>query len=68
MTPSITDSTVKAAIAAIASESATTQEKIEMLIELAHGLQKNLKLLKIYGVQLICINELAKCVGMIIRY
>ncbi|MDZ7962541.1 MAG: hypothetical protein RMY34_32530 [Aulosira sp. DedQUE10] len=43
MTPSITDSTVKAAIAAIASESATTQEKIEMLIELAQGLQKKPK-------------------------
>ncbi|MBW4562330.1 MAG: hypothetical protein KME32_14495 [Mojavia pulchra JT2-VF2] len=40
MIPSITDSTVKAAIAAISSESATTQEKIEMLIELAQGLQK----------------------------
>lgn len=40
MIPSITDSTVKAAIAAIASESATTQEKIDMLIELAQGLQK----------------------------
>jgi tetratricopeptide (TPR) repeat protein len=35
MTTNITDSTVKAALAAIASESATTQEKIEMLIELA---------------------------------
>lgn len=39
MTPSITDSAVKAAIAAIASESATTQEKIEMLIEVAQGFQ-----------------------------
>jgi tetratricopeptide (TPR) repeat protein len=42
-TPSITDSAVKAAIAAIASESATTQEKIEMLIEIAHGFQKKPK-------------------------
>lgn len=41
--PSITDSAVKAAIAAITSESATTQEKIEMLIELAHGFQKKPK-------------------------
>lgn len=40
MLPSITDSAVKAAIAAIASESATTQEKIEMLIEIAQGFQK----------------------------
>ncbi|BCL34821.1 hypothetical protein [Nostoc sp. MS1] len=43
MTPSITDSTVKAAMAAIASESATTEEKIQMLIELAQGLQKKPK-------------------------
>jgi tetratricopeptide (TPR) repeat protein len=43
MTPSITDSTVKAALAAIASESATTEEKIQMLIELAQGLQKKPK-------------------------
>jgi tetratricopeptide (TPR) repeat protein len=40
MTPSITDSGVKAAIAAIASESATTAEKIQMLIEMAQGFQK----------------------------
>jgi tetratricopeptide (TPR) repeat protein len=43
MTPSITDSTVKAALAAIASDSATTEEKIQMLIELAQGLQKKPK-------------------------
>ncbi len=43
ITPSITDSAVKAAIAAIASESATTQEKIEMLIEMAQGFQKKPK-------------------------
>ncbi|WP_427162270.1 hypothetical protein ACQFX9_12300 [Aliinostoc sp. HNIBRCY26] len=43
MTPSITDSTVKAALAAITSESATTAEKIQMLIELAQGLQKKPK-------------------------
>jgi tetratricopeptide (TPR) repeat protein len=46
MTPSITDSAVKAAIAAIASESATTEEKIEMLIEMALGLQKKPKTAK----------------------
>ncbi|MBD2385294.1 hypothetical protein [Cylindrospermum sp. FACHB-282] len=40
MTPSITDSGVKAAVAAIASESATTAEKIQMLIEMAQGFQK----------------------------
>jgi len=40
---SITDSAVTAAIAAIASESATTQEKIEMLIEMAQGFQKKPK-------------------------
>ncbi|MBD2211702.1 hypothetical protein H6G27_17775 [Nostoc linckia FACHB-104] len=40
MTLSITDSTVKAALAAITSESATTEEKIQMLIELAQGLQR----------------------------
>ncbi len=43
MTPSITDSAVKAALEAIASESATTQEKIEMLIEMAHGFVKKPK-------------------------
>jgi len=43
MTPSITDSAVKAAIAAITSESATTAEKIEMLIEMAQGFQKKPK-------------------------
>ncbi|AFZ27477.1 hypothetical protein Cylst_5465 [Cylindrospermum stagnale PCC 7417] len=40
MTPSITDSGVKAAVAAIASESATTAEKIQMLIEMGQGFQK----------------------------
>lgn len=40
---SITDTVVEAAIAAINSESATTTEKIEMLIELAHDLQKKPK-------------------------
>ncbi|OUL23010.1 hypothetical protein BV378_24260 [Nostoc sp. RF31YmG] len=40
MTPNITDSVVTAAIAAIASESATTEEKIQMLIEMALGFQK----------------------------
>jgi tetratricopeptide (TPR) repeat protein len=35
VTPSITDAAVKAAIAAIESESATTEEKVEMLIEMA---------------------------------
>lgn len=43
MNPSITDSAVKAAIAAIASESATTGEKIQMLIEMALGFQKKPK-------------------------
>ncbi|WGV25397.1 hypothetical protein [Halotia branconii] len=43
MTPSITDSAVKAAIAAIASESATVAEKIQMLIEMAQGFQKKPK-------------------------
>ncbi|MBD2569815.1 hypothetical protein [Anabaena lutea] len=43
MTPSITDSAVKAAIAAIASESATAEEKIQMLIEMAQGFQKKPK-------------------------
>ncbi len=43
MTPSITDSAVKAAIATIASESATTAEKIQMLIEMAQGFQKKPK-------------------------
>jgi len=40
MTPSITDSVVKAAMAAIASESATKEEKIQMLIEMGLGFQK----------------------------
>jgi tetratricopeptide (TPR) repeat protein len=43
MTSSITDSAVKAAIRAIASESATTQEKIEMLLEMAQNFQKKPK-------------------------
>jgi tetratricopeptide (TPR) repeat protein len=43
MNPSITDSAVKAAIAAIGSESATAAEKIEMLIEMAQGFQKRPK-------------------------
>ncbi|WP_414530078.1 hypothetical protein [Nodularia chucula] len=43
MNPSITDSAVKAAIAAIKSESATAAEKIEMLIEMAQGFHKQPK-------------------------
>ncbi|MBE9234012.1 hypothetical protein IQ231_20675 [Cuspidothrix issatschenkoi LEGE 03284] len=43
MISSFTDTTVKAAISAINSESATTEEKIQMLIELANGLQKKPK-------------------------
>ncbi|HLP87754.1 MAG TPA: hypothetical protein VK184_03980 [Nostocaceae cyanobacterium] len=42
-TPSITDSAVKAAYAAIDSESATTEEKITMLIEMGQGFQKKPK-------------------------
>ncbi|NJL63221.1 MAG: hypothetical protein HC903_17085 [Methylacidiphilales bacterium] len=40
---SITDLTVKAAMEAIASESVTTEDKIQMLIELAQGFQKQPK-------------------------
>ncbi|CEJ46159.1 TPR repeat protein (Uncharacterized protein) [Umezakia ovalisporum] len=43
MNPSITDSAVKAAIAAIASESATPAEKIQMLIDMAQGFHKQPK-------------------------
>ncbi len=43
MTPSITDSAVKAAIAAVVSESASADEKIQMLIEIAQGFQKKPK-------------------------
>lgn len=43
MTPSITDAAVKAAIAAIESETATTLEKIEMLTQMALGFQKKPK-------------------------
>lgn len=43
MISSMTDSAVKAAIAAISSESATTAEKIQMLMEIATGLQKKPK-------------------------
>ncbi len=43
MTSSITDSAVKAALAAISSESATMAEKIQMLIEIAQGFQKKPK-------------------------
>lgn len=39
-TPSLVDTVVNAAIAAIESEAATPVEKIEMLIEIAAGLQK----------------------------
>ncbi|WP_026100533.1 hypothetical protein [Fortiea contorta] len=46
MNPSMTDSAVKAAITAIASESATTAEKIQMLMEIALGLQKKPKTAK----------------------
>lgn len=43
MTPSMTDVAVKAAMAAIASESVKTEEKIQMLIEMAQGFQKKPK-------------------------
>ncbi|ARV60651.1 hypothetical protein BZZ01_20365 [Nostocales cyanobacterium HT-58-2] len=43
MIPSVTDSAVKAAMDVIASSPATTQEKIEMLIEMAQGFQKKPK-------------------------
>jgi len=43
MTPSITDAAITATIAAIASESAQTEEKIQMLIEMAQGFQKQPK-------------------------
>jgi tetratricopeptide (TPR) repeat protein len=43
MNPRITDSTMKVLLAAIASKSATTQEKIEMLLEMAQGFQKKPK-------------------------
>jgi len=43
MTSSITDSAVKAALTAMDSESATTAEKIQMLIEMAQGFQKKPK-------------------------
>ncbi|BAZ67538.1 hypothetical protein NIES4106_22930 [Fischerella sp. NIES-4106] len=43
MTPSISDTAVKAAIAAISSESASIKDKIEMLIEMAHGFVKKPK-------------------------
>jgi len=43
MTSSITDSAVKAALIAMDSESATTAEKIQMLIEMAQGFQKKPK-------------------------
>lgn len=43
MISSMTDSAVKAAIEAISSESATTVEKIQMLMEIATGLQKKPK-------------------------
>lgn len=43
MTPSMTDSAVKAAMKAIADTSATIPEKIEMLIEMAQGFVKKPK-------------------------
>ncbi|MBC5793949.1 hypothetical protein H5968_02000 [Sphaerospermopsis sp. LEGE 00249] len=43
MTSSVTDSAVKAAMAAISDESATAEEKIQMLIEMAQGFLKKPK-------------------------
>lgn len=43
MTPTISDSNVKAALMAIESDQATVSEKIEMLIEMAAGLQNKPK-------------------------
>ncbi len=43
MTITFSDANVKAALAAIESEGATLSEKIEMLIEMAAGLQKKPK-------------------------
>ncbi len=43
MFPSITDAAVKAAMEAVASESGTVEEKIQMLIELAKSFQKQPK-------------------------
>ncbi|OKH15650.1 hypothetical protein NIES592_06110 [Fischerella major NIES-592] len=43
MKQTITDTATKAAIAAIASESASTKDKIEMLIQMAHGFVKKTK-------------------------
>lgn len=43
MTPTISDSNVKAALTAIESDQATVSEKIEMLIEMAAGLQNKPK-------------------------
>ena len=43
MTPTISDANVKAALAAIEAETATLAEKVEMLIEMAAGLQKKPK-------------------------
>ncbi|MEA5510876.1 hypothetical protein VB715_13970 [Crocosphaera sp. UHCC 0190] len=43
MTPTISDTNVKAALAAIESDMATVSEKIEMLIEMAAGLQNKPK-------------------------
>lgn len=44
MISSVTDSAVKAALDAISLESATTEEKIQMLIEIGTGLQKKPKM------------------------
>jgi tetratricopeptide (TPR) repeat protein len=46
MIPSMTDAAMKAALEAIASESATDEEKIQMLIEMAVGFQKKPKTAK----------------------
>lgn len=43
MTPTISDANVKAALTAIESDMATTSEKVEMLIEMAAGLQNKPK-------------------------
>ncbi|BAU04761.1 hypothetical protein [Fischerella sp. NIES-3754] len=43
MKQTITDTATKAAIAAIASESASTKDKIEMLIQMAHGFVRKTK-------------------------
>jgi tetratricopeptide (TPR) repeat protein len=63
MFPSITDSMVKAAMDAVASECATIEEKVQMLIELAQSFQKQPKTLHDFENAIALYNEAQELCG-----